>query len=181
MIQAVKLSIEEYHRIVAAGVFSDRRIELIEGELVELSPETPYHANRNHKLYKYLLSVFYNFADVRSSHPVTLKNSEPSPDIVLAKLPDSCYDNRHPTPEDIYLLMEISFSTLDYDLEEKKKIYADSGISEYWVLDLKNEQLIVFRQPLGGDYQQKIELTKGAINPLAFPEIKLKVRQLFSV
>ena len=58
MVQAVKLSIEEYHRIVATGLFSDRRIELIEGELVELSPETPNQANHNHKLYKYLLSIF---------------------------------------------------------------------------------------------------------------------------
>lgn len=96
MIQTAKLSVTEYETIVETGIFSDRRIELIEGNLIEVSPETPYHANCNNKLYKYFLTLFNSLADVRSAHPISLINSEPQPDLVLAKLPDSLYDNKHP-------------------------------------------------------------------------------------
>lgn len=105
MIKTAKLSVTEYEKIVETGIFADRCIELIEGNLIEVSPETPYHANCNNKLYKYFLTLFNSLADVRSAHPITLVNSELQPDLVLAKLPDTLYDKRHPNPEDIYLVV----------------------------------------------------------------------------
>ncbi len=178
MLQTAKLSVEEYHRIVAAGILRDRQIELLEGELIELSPETPYHANRNHTGYKYLLSLFGEVADVRSGHPITLATSEPQPDIVLAQLPETRYDNKHPEPDDIYLLIEVSFSTLDYDLGEKKRVYAKAKIAEYWVTDLKNRRLIVFREPVGDDYRVRLEFTGGVVSAIAFPGIGVEVGRL---
>lgn len=178
MVQTAKLSVEEYHRIVAANIFGDRRLELIEGALIELSPETPYHANCNNRAYKYLLFALNQLADVRSGHPITLPTSEPQPDLVLARLPETLYDIRHPQPEDIYLLIEISYSTLEYDLNEKKQIYAKAGIPEYWVMDLKHQALIVFREPEGIDYRNCTELKIGQINTLAFPNISLDVDRL---
>lgn len=178
MIQTAKFSVAEYHRIVEAGLLNNRRIELLAGELVELSPETPYHANCNNKVYKYLLLLFDSLADVRSGHPITLSDSEPEPDIVLAQLPETRYDERHPYPKDIYLLIEISYSTLEYDLAQKKQAYAEAGIFEYWIIDLKHRQLIVFRDPENGDYQHQSKVSRGTIQPIAFPEIQLEIDRL---
>lgn len=178
MIHTAKLSVQEYHKIVEAGILGDRQIELLEGELIELSPETPYHANCNNKAYKYLLSRFDGLADVRSGHPITFSNSEPEPDIVLARLPETLYDTRHPQPEDIYLLIEISYSTLDYDVDRKKQTYARAGIAEYWIIDLKNHQLLLFREPEEMDYKHQTRINAGMISALAFPDIQLQVERL---
>jgi Uma2 family endonuclease len=179
MIQTAKFSVKDYHRLVETGIFGDRQIELLEGNLIELSPETPDHANRNHKLHKYLLARFDGLADVRSAHPITLESSEPQPDIVLARLPDSLYDQRHPQPQDIDLIIEISLSTLNYDLNEKKRIYAKSGIKEYWIADLKHRCLIVFRNPIGSDYLYRTELPSGILFPAAFPQVQLEIDRFF--
>lgn len=178
MIQTAKLSVDEYHKIVEAGILGDRRIELLEGELIELSPETPYHANCNNKAYKYLLSCFDGFADVRSGHPITLLHSEPEPDIVLARLPETLYDTRHPYPEDIFLLIEVSYSTLNYDLDTKRQCYAKAGIAEYWIIDLKNHQLLIFRQPTVTDYKSQTRVNTGTIEALAFPQVQIQVERL---
>ncbi|MEO0409762.1 MAG: Uma2 family endonuclease, partial [Cyanobacteria bacterium P01_A01_bin.135] len=87
VVQTARFSIEEYHQIVASGALGSRCIELLDGELIEVSPEPPYHANRNNRLFKYFLTQFDGLADVRSAHPITLMNSEPQPDIALARLP----------------------------------------------------------------------------------------------
>ncbi len=178
MIQTAKLSIKDYQKIVETGIFCDRRVELIEGHLIEMSPETPYHANCNNKIYKYFLTLFNSLADVRSAHPISLSNSQPQPDLVLAKLPDSLYDSKHPEPEDIYLLIEISYSTLNYDLNKKKQVYAKSNIAEYWIIDLENDCLIIFQYPQEETYNKKLELNSGLVSCLAFPDVKIEVNKL---
>jgi Uma2 family endonuclease len=180
MIQTAKLSVNEYQKIVETGIFGDRRIELIEGNLIEVSPETPNHANCNNKVYKYFLTLFNSLADVRSAHPISLLTSQPQPDLILAQLPDTLYDSKHPQPEDIYLLIEISYSTLSYDLNEKKQIYAKSNIEEYWIIDLENNRLIIFRYPQEEDYQDKLELNSGLVSCLTFPDIKLDIKRLLN-
>ena len=180
MIQTAKLSVNEYQKIVETGIFGDRRIELIKGKLIEVSPETPNHANCNNKVYKYFLTLFNSLADVRSAHPISLVTSQPQPDLVLAKLPDTLYDTKHPNPEDIYLLIEISYSTLSYDLNEKKQVYARANIQEYWIIDLENHRLIIFRYPQGEDYQNQLELNSGLVSCLTFPDLKLEVKRLIN-
>lgn len=178
MVQTAKLSVDEYHRIVASGALGDRRIELLNAELVELSPEPPAHANQNNKVFKYLLSRFDGVADVRSHHPISLPTSEPEPDIVLAQLPESRYDTRHPVPDDIYLVLEVSYSTLDYDLETKRSLYALAGIRDYWILDLQTRRLIVFSHLENTAYQHQSSLTEGVITLPQFPQIDLQVERL---
>ena len=180
MIQTAKFSVDEYHRIVTAGLLNNRRIELLAGKLIELSPETLYHANRNNTVYKYLLLLFASLADVRSGDPITLCSSEPEPDIVLAQLPETRYDDRHPYPKDIYLLIEFSYSTLEYDLAQKKQAYAEAAIVEYWIIDLKHRQLLVFRDPEEGDYKYQSKISSGTIHAIAFPEIKLEINRLLT-
>ncbi|MGF1516159.1 MAG: Uma2 family endonuclease [Elainellaceae cyanobacterium] len=178
MIQTARLSIKEYHQIVASGALGSRRIELLNGELIEVSPETPYHANRNNRLFKYLLAQFDSLADVRSAHPITLMDSEPQPDIALAQLPENRYDTRHPGPGDLYLVLEVSYSTLEYDLGRKREIYEAAGICDYWVLDLRDRRLHVFGDLVEGTYQQRRELVTGAVSMSAFPQVQLSVARL---
>ncbi|WP_019507362.1 Uma2 family endonuclease [Pleurocapsa sp. PCC 7319] len=173
-----KWSIEEWHDLVDSGVLAGQKVELLEGEIVEMSPEGIPHRNTNHKVVKYLRKLLDGLAEVYESHPITLDNSEPEPDIAIVRLPESIYDTHHPYPEDIYWLIEVSNETLTKDLEQKTTTYARNGISEYWVIDLKNNQLLVHTQPEANNYSQIVEYKAGTISPLAFPQITIGLERL---
>ncbi|MBO1347295.1 MAG: Uma2 family endonuclease [Hormoscilla sp. GUM202] len=175
-----KWSVSDYHRMIAAGIVSDRRLELIAGDIVEMSPEGPLHSSRIRKGANYLRRIFNDLALVSEAHPITLSNSEPEPDIAIVRLPESRYDDRHPAPDDIFWLIEIADSTLHKDLNEKKHLYARSGINEYWVMDVNSNLLTVFREPIGDDYAFQQDYDRGEIASLAFPDIIVSVTQLFS-
>lgn len=93
-----KWSVEDYHRMIEAGILCDRRVELLAGEIVEMSPETPIHYNTTKRGAKYLEALLLDKADVRFNGPVTLTDSEPEPDIAIVRLPESTYSDRHPEP-----------------------------------------------------------------------------------
>jgi Uma2 family endonuclease len=117
---------------------------------------------------------------VRETKPITLpNNSEPIPDIAIVQPPLRRYLEHHPYPADIFWLIEYSHTTLATDLGKKKQIYAEAGIPEYWVSDLKNSRLQVFRDLVSGVYQTELTLTEGEITPLAFQDINVDVRRLF--
>lgn len=173
-----KWSIEEWHDLVNSGVLTGKRVELLEGEIIAMSPEGISHRNTNHKVVKYLRKLMDGLAEVYESHPITLDNSEPEPDIAIVHLPESIYDTHHPYPENIYWLIEISNETLTKDLEQKTITYGRNGIAEYWVIDLKNNKLIVHTQPQDHSYGQIIEYKTGTISSLAFPQIAIALNQL---
>ena len=112
-------------------------------------------------------------------NPYTLTNSEPEPDIAIVKLPKNKYFQNHPTPQDIFWIIEISDTTLAYDLSKKKDIYAAANILEYWVLDVKNKSLTVFTKPHNNYYLDQLNLTEGLIKPVSFPDIAISVKNLF--
>ena len=107
-------SVEDYHRMIKAGILGDRRVELLEGEIVEMSPEGPTHAFYGEEIADYLRSCLGEKALVREARPITLSDSEPEPDIAVVKPPRIRYRDRHPGPDDILLLIEISQSTQAY-------------------------------------------------------------------
>ena len=178
MITLAKWSVEDYHHMIAAGILSERRVELLEGQIIEMAPEGPLHRKINDYIAEYLREKLRDCAKVYEAHPVTLRDSEPEPDISVVKLPVSLYDSRHPSTEEIYLLIEISDSTLEKDLEQKRIAYAHADIKEYWVVDLKARQLIVFQQPSGNTYQIKRTYSQGTISLVAFPNIEVSVEKL---
>jgi len=180
MMNLAKWSVSDYHRMIASGIMSDRRVELIAGDIIEMSPEGPLHTSRIRKGANYLRRILKDLALVSEAHPITLSNSEPEPDIAIVRLPESRYDDRHPVPDDIFWLIEIADTTLHKDLHEKKHLYARSGINEYWVMDVNSNLLTVFREPLGEDYAFQQECDRGEIASLAFPDIMLSVTQMFS-
>ena len=173
-----KWSIEEWHDLVESGVLAGKKVELLEGEIVEVSPEGIPHRNTNHKAVKYFRSLLDGLAEVYESHPITLDNSEPEPDVAIVRLPENIYDTHHPYPQDIYWIVEISNRTLIRDLETKTITYARNGINEYWIIDLQNNKLIVHTQPQNNTYTQVVEYKKGTIYPLAFPQITISLDRL---
>lgn len=157
-----KWTIQDYHCIVDSGVLADRQVELIDGEIVDMAPEGPLHASRAWALAELLRQQLAGVAAVRESYPVTLEgNSEPSPDIAIVKARADGYSSSHPKPEDIYLLVEISNSTVEYDLGTKAKLYSNSGIKEYWVVDLPNKQVWLHRKPARNRYLDVREVSSG--------------------
>ena len=177
-----KWTIDEYHQMVAAGILDDRRVELLKGEIVEMSPEGEPHAYSSHEAADYLLDLLGKRVTIRQAKPITLPNhSEPEPDIAIVQRLGREYLEHHPHPQNIFWLIEYFKSSLSKDLEMKSKIYAEAKILEYWVVNLKRKQLIVFREPQDGDYASKSTLTEGAIHPLAFPEVAVAVGAIVSL
>ena len=175
-----KWSVEDYHQIIESGILEGKAVELLEGEIIAMSPEKPIHSSRIDTVADYLRSVLYGKAKVREAHPITLDNSEPEPDIAIVRFEDNNYASRHPYPQDIYWLVEVSNSTLVKDLEEKPITYARNDIAEYWVIDLPGNKLWIFTQPKQNGYANKQEVVTGNINSVSFPNITIEVGKLLA-
>jgi Uma2 family endonuclease len=175
-----KWSVDDYHRMIEAGILRDRRVELLAGEIVEMSPETPIDYNTARRGAKYLEELLAGKADVRFNGPIALPDSEPEPDIAIVRLPESAYNDRHPEPDDIFWVVEVAKTSLKKDLDLKTSIYATAEIQEYWILDLSAKRIIVFQEPQNGRYLTQQVLREGAIVPLAFPDVQVSVERLFS-
>jgi Uma2 family endonuclease len=174
-----KWTVEDYHKLVDRGLLGNKPVELLEGEIVEMSPEGVPHRYITSSVADYLREILAEKAYISEAHPVTLDNSEPEPDIAIIRLPKTIYKEHHPYSEDIYWLIEISDSTLSTDLEDKARIYARNNIQEYWVLDIKGKQLWVFRHPLDDCYSDRVVWQAKKISPLSFPNLQLEVAILF--
>jgi Uma2 family endonuclease len=176
-----KWTIDEYHRMIDAGILSDRKVELLNGEIIEMSPEGELHAYSSGEAGDYLAKLLAGRAKIRYAKPITLpNNSEPEPDIAIVQPLGREYRQHHPYAENIFWLIEYANSSLEKDLEEKSKIYAEAGILEYWVVNLKKLHLVVYREILDGEYAAKLTLTGGIIQPLAFPDVSVAVEQIIN-
>ena len=173
-----KWSISQWHDLVDTGVLAGKPVQLLDGEIIEMSPEGIPHTYTNQSVSDYLREILKALALIRESHPITLDNSEPEPDIAVVRLPKTIYKEHHPYPEDIYLLIEISKSTLKVDIEKKSQIYARNSIPEYWIIDLANRKLIVHTQPSDNSYAQIIEYKSGSITPQAFPNVAIPLERI---
>ncbi|NEQ48293.1 MAG: Uma2 family endonuclease [Leptolyngbya sp. SIOISBB] len=132
---ATKWSVADYHRMIATGLLAGCQVELLAGDVVEMAPELPIHRATYRRGSKYLETLLGERAIVFTAAPITLpSDSEPQPDIAIAAPPESRYDDRHPGPNDVYWLIEVSNSPLTFDREEKAQLYARDGIAEYWVV-----------------------------------------------
>jgi Uma2 family endonuclease len=176
-----KWSVAEYHQMIETGLLAGKPVELLEGEIIEMSPEGIPHSFTNRSVGNYLRQLLQDRALISEAHPITLDNSEPEPDLAIVRLPDTRYATHHPCPEDIYWLIEISDRTLKKDLEEKTITYARNGIAEYWVIDLPHKKLWVFTQPQCERYQNCAELTTEIINPISFPNLDIEVKKLLAI
>ena len=175
-----KWSLDDYHQMIESGLLAERSLELINGEIIEMSPEGVSHSFYCRGTAKYLRLLLGNRAEVSEAHAITLPNdSEPEPDIAIVRTPDTLYQTRHPFPEDIFWLIEIANSTLAKDLGVKRELYAQAGIPEYWVMNLQTSELVIFRDLIDNKYRSEICLNDGDISPLAFPDISIDISRLF--
>lgn len=181
-ITTAKWTIDDYHRMIAAGILDDRRVELLKGEIVEMPPEGEPHAYFSSEAGEYLIRLLGDRATIRIAKPITLpNNSEPEPDIAIVQRLGREYLEHHPYPENIFWLIEYSNTSLDKDLEIKSKIYAEVKIAEYWVVNLNKRQSSVFREPEDGEYASKSTLAVGTVYPLAFPDLAVSVSAIVSI
>ncbi|NEP10189.1 MAG: Uma2 family endonuclease [Symploca sp. SIO2C1] len=169
-------NVDDYHQMIEAGILCDRQVELLDGDIVEMVPTDPLHDFLGDEVADYLRDLLGTRARVRECKGVTLPTSEPQPDIAIVER--ISYREHHPQPENIYLLIEIAKSQPPRDTETKRKIYAQAGIKEYWVINLKRGELRVFRDPAGGDYRVDVVWNQETIRALAFPEVAIALDKL---
>ncbi|BAC88973.1 Uma2 family endonuclease [Gloeobacter violaceus] len=175
-------TVEEYHRMIEAGILTaEDQVELLEGQIVQMSPQQPLHASVISRTAKTFERLLGEVGIVRVQSPITLlPDSEPEPDIVAARLDENFYQDRHPDAADILLLVEVSGSTLAYDRRHKAMIYARARIADYWILDVGTRQLLVLRQPGSEGHSEQFSLGENdSIVPLAFAVVQIAVKDLF--
>ena len=175
-----KWTLDQYHQMIAAGILDDQRVELLNGEIIEMLPEGEPHAYYTSTVGDYLRTQLGDCAQIRENHPITIPatQSEPEPDIAIVQPLGREYLRHHPYPENIFWLIEFSNASLKKDLDPKANAYATAGIFEYWVVNLQVMELVVMRDPVDGMYRSQVTLTNGNINPIAFPDIVFSVGQL---
>jgi Uma2 family endonuclease len=164
-------NVNEFYRMAAAGVFSeDDRVELIEGEILEISPIGSRHAACVGRLTELFSRQVGNRAIVWVQNPIQLNDySEPLPDISLLKRRADFYAEHHPTPADVLLIVEVADTSLDYDRNIKLPIYAQANIPEVWMVNLSKNIVEVYTQPEGGKYQKSRRLKRGEL--LVSPQV----------
>ncbi|MEB3336393.1 MAG: Uma2 family endonuclease [Leptolyngbyaceae bacterium] len=150
-------TVSQYHQMLQAGILSvDDPVELLEGQIIEMSPQQPPHAATTHRASSYLASLLADQAAVRVQLPITLlPNSEPEPDIAIVHPNPRDYVDCHPTPVNIFWLIEVADTTLAKDRTQKAPVYAKAGIPEYWILEVTRQQVYVFRQPGSNNYHSR--------------------------
>ncbi len=184
---AKRFTIADYHRLIRLGFLTeDDRIELIRGELIQMAAKGAPHTVCCSILNRQLDRLLGDQAVIRCQDPITLPDhSEPEPDIVIAQGKDEDYLTHHPYPPDIYLLIEIADTTLEYDQTVKLSLYAEAGISHYWIANLQANQLERYSQPYQtaqGDFSylsKQISLPHQSVAIPEFTEIRLDLSRLF--
>lgn len=182
-VTTAKWTLDDYHRMIEAGILDGRQVELLHGEIVEMPPEGLEHAQLSTDAADYLRSRLGNQVLIRDNKPITLpsSNSEPQPDLTIAQPLREIYRTQHhPYPKNIFWVIEYADSSLAKDMDAKRKTYAKEGIQEYWIVDLKNRAVKVLRHPDQGDYQTEDTFTNGMIYPLAFPTVEIAVQSLLT-
>ena len=176
------IRVKQYDEMIEHGILTtEDKVELLNGVIIEKMPKGIKHAAINDLVAEMFRETLGDRVIIRNQNPVVLDDySEPEPDIVLAKPPREIYLERHPTPEDILLIIEISDSTLGRDRITKSLAYAKAEIQQYLVLNLQNKTIEEYREPSEDGYQFKRTLRKGdALNLVAFPEVEIKIDDLF--
>ncbi|MGK7929068.1 MAG: Uma2 family endonuclease [Spirulina sp.] len=172
----------DYHRMAEIGILgADERVELIAGQIIQKMPKGPAHSALCKRLEKLLEHRLGDRVLVRLQDPIQLNPySEPEPDVAVVHPDANFYDRHHPTPDEVYLIIEIADTTSDRDLGTKADLYAAAGIIDYWVFNITPQQLHIFRDPQPNGYQRQLILRgQQSASLLAFPDCAITVQECF--
>jgi Uma2 family endonuclease len=163
----------EYETMVVAGLFEDERVELLEGVIVEMSPQSPSHAAAIQRLDRVLQRLIGDRASIRVQMPFAAGDlSLPEPDVAVVPLGD--YETAHPARA--LLVIEVADSSLRKDRRLKVEVYARGVVPEYWVVSLGNGLVEVYTDPADGAYRRMTQVRRGErIRPAALPDIEIAV------
>ena len=176
---AHRFTIEEYHRLVEEGRLEEkpRSVELLDGRIVPMSPIGPRHERVVFRLERAFIGQERGRFETNKATPLPIPDhDEPEPDLLLYR-PGAADEEHHVQPADVFLVVEVSQSTLGYDLGSKAKIYEGAKIPEYWVVDLEHNCLRVFA--LTGDRYETTIVRAGKVSPQALAGVEIDVDALF--
>jgi hypothetical protein len=179
--QPYRFTVEDYHRMAEAGILGeDDRVELIEGEIVEMPPIGSPHGGTVKALIHLFSRAVGDLALVAAQDPVRLSDiSEPQPDLMLLRPRPDFYRDSHPTPADVLLLVEVADTSVEFDRSVKLPLYARVSIPESWLVDLERGVLEVHRSPAGDRYGEVQELVAGSrVAPASLPDAELEVADI---
>jgi len=172
---------DEYYRMGEVGILGpEERTELIDGEIIRMSPPGNRHIACVNRANAAFVETFGKRAIVSVQNPLRLNiYNEPQPDIVVLQPRPDFYDSTRLAPEHTYFVLEVSGTSLAFDRKIKLARYASFGVPEVWIADLKHHLLLVFREPAGDSYTSSLTLRRNdSVSPLAFPDAVFKVEQL---
>lgn len=174
-------TVKEYHRMAEAGILrEDDRLELLRGEIIQMSPIGSRHAATVNRLVRVFTQKLGDRIILAAQNPVELDDySEPQPDIALLRPRDDFYASGHPKPEDVLLLVEVADSTVKFDRTVKIPLYAEDGIAEVWLVNLPAQCIEVHRQPTVAGYQQIERFNpQQSLFVQALADVEIAVREI---
>lgn len=176
------VGVDEFERMIAAGVFApDERLELIDGEIVAMSPIGDPHLACVDRLTRLFILGLGDRAQVRTQGAfVASDDARPEPDVLLLRPRHDDYATAAPRPADVLLAIEVADSSLRYDRERKRPLYGNVGVPETWIVDLAGRVIDVAAKPSSGGYDRIVQVPPGdVVAPLAFPDLLVDVAALF--
>jgi len=176
-----KFTVEQYHKMAESGILTENdRVELIQGEVIEMSPVGRRHASCVARLTRLFTLRLGETAIVWPQNPIELDDtSEPQPDLTLLQPRPDFYESGHPQPEDIFLIVEVADTTAKFDRGVKIPLYAKDNIAEVWLVDINQQCIEVYRQPSPTGYKNVQTFQRGqTLSIQAFPDIEITVDQV---
>jgi Uma2 family endonuclease len=179
-IQQHPITVEEFDRMAEAGVFGDRRIELIDGRLIDVPPQGPPHAGTVSFCGDRFREAFGTRATVRSQLPLPVgSRSEPEPDIALVRRDERFYRDRHPGVGQTFAVVEISQTTQTFDRQVKRRLYGAGRVPEYWIIDVAHDRVEIYREPHDLGYAWEKTCGRGdSVSFEAFADVVFSVDEL---
>jgi len=174
------LTVEEYQKMGEAGILTpEDRVELINGEILEMSPIKSKHTSTVKRITALLYSLVSQELIISVQDPIAIDQySEPEPDIALLKPSDDFYASGHPRPDDVILVLEVSDATLLKDQTLKLGLYASAGIPNYWIVNLIDNRVEVYSNPHDGIYKSRLFMDREEILSIPNTEVDIKPSKL---
>ena len=177
----IKFTVDSYYKMAELGLLEEnRQVELINGDIIDISPIKSFHAGTVNFLNRVLTTALNDLATICVQNPIRLDRfSEPEPDLIVAELRPDLYRREHPTPVNVHLVIEVADSSLQFDQEVKGELYAKAGIPEYWIVNLPDRQLEVYSEPASSVYQTRRVITEPNKLQLEILGVLVDLRELF--